>query len=102
MSVAYIEKPLSLRHTAAFCGKQTKKSHRKAGLYKYCLHTDSFSSTQNQNQMLADRLYIGCSSAKKKAQNKQNQENKEQNLCNTSRTGCNTTEAENGCDNGNN
>ena len=47
-------------------------------------------------------LYITCSSTEDQAQDEQNQEDEEQNLRNTSRTGCNTTEAENGCDNGNN
>ena len=47
-------------------------------------------------------LNITCSSSKDQAQDKQNQEDEEQNLRNTSRTGCNATEAENGCDNGDN
>ena len=47
-------------------------------------------------------LYICCSSAEDQAQDKEHQENKEQDLRNTSCTGSNATEAKDGCDDSHN
>lgn len=47
-------------------------------------------------------LYISCPSTEDQAEYKKYQENKEQDLRNTSRTGSNTTETKDGGDNSNN
>ena len=55
--------------------------------------------SQDSNLRRVPVLYVACSSAENEAQDEEHQENKEQNFSNTSRTGCNTAKAENGCDN---
>ena len=78
-----------------------KKSHEETwDLYNILLFSQMHSFILHDSKRPV--LNISCSSTEDQAQYEEYQENKEQNLRNTSRTGCNTTETKDGCDDSNN